>query len=113
MALRLLGSRIGQWFRGIGFQPVKMLQSPQARSLSHVGVIALIFAGGCEIAPRADTTARSVETQPASQPVLAESDSETKSYPRQVIDGLERTVTLPQRPERIVSLAPKNTEELF
>ena len=81
--------------------------------LSRVCVIALIFAAGCEQAPRPDATAKSVESQSASQAVLAESNSDEKSYPRQVVDGLQRTVTLAQRPERIVSIAPKNTEELF
>ena len=34
-------------------------------------------------------------------------------YPLTVADGLGRTVTIPRRPERIVSLAPAMTETLF
>jgi len=34
-------------------------------------------------------------------------------FPMTVVDGLGREITLPRAPERIVSLAPKNTELLF
>ena len=35
------------------------------------------------------------------------------AFPMTVVDRLGRKVTLPRAPERIVSLAPKNTELLF
>ncbi len=43
----------------------------------------------------------------------AQEPARAATFPKTVVDGLDRKVTLPRMPARIVSLAPKNTELLF
>jgi iron complex transport system substrate-binding protein len=82
-----------------------------SQTLWQVSLLLVIVAAGCEKAPRPGGAAKSRDSQAPSERVVAKPDSST--FPRTVVDGLKRTVTLDRRPERIVSLAPKNTELLF
>src|SRR5262245_8313264 len=81
--------------------------SPFAITLSyvvihlHVGLFALLLASGCDMSVPPKSAAN---LSTAKNTVVSESDS----YPRTVTDGLDRTVFLGSRPQRIVSLAPKN-----
>src|SRR5690606_7944392 len=80
-----------------------------ARSCIAVALLALV--AGC--------TDSSSSQQSAKQPVEASSTSvadggqASASFPRTLTDCLGRTITLQQQPQRIVSLAPKNTELVF
>src|SRR5262245_39299706 len=72
--------------------------------------MAFIFVGCDRSAPQGST----VETPATSSPPnTGIANPIANSFPRSIVDSLQRTVTLAKRPERIVSLAPKNTEELF
>jgi iron complex transport system substrate-binding protein len=73
--------------------------------------LALLFIFGCsENAARREATQKPV-TETASD--ADRGDSPASQFPLTVNDNLKRTVVLPRVPERIVSLAPKNTELLF
>lgn len=92
--------------------------SPSTRAVSgrlFVLSVTLVLLFGCRelsvswetdrehSAPSADTTSTNADsTKPAAA-----------TFPLQVTDGLHRELTLPGIPQRIVSLAPKNTEMLF
>jgi iron complex transport system substrate-binding protein len=47
------------------------------------------------------------------QPEKAQVKTENQSYPITVVDDFNFSVTIEKKPERIVSLAPSNTENLF
>ncbi len=62
--------------------------------------------------PVASPTPPSRPASPAASPGVVAAPSRT-AYPLTIQDIAGRRVTLPKRPERIVSLAPSNTETLF
>lgn len=66
-------------------------------------LLALVALAGCASTP---APAKTPPTPPASSQSAVQ-------YPLSVVDSLGRTVTLPQQPQRILSLAPSNTEILF
>ncbi|MBI1895017.1 MAG: ABC transporter substrate-binding protein [Acidobacteria bacterium] len=71
----------------------------------------LFAAAGC--GTRLEPAAPTKSKEDLEIPDAAPSEPSHNEAPRTVTDSLHRKVTLPRRPERIVSLAPKNTEELF
>jgi iron complex transport system substrate-binding protein len=84
------------------------LQQSHSRLLA---ALALLFGAGCF-----ETTARNGQEQkPAGKAAsgAVQGESTPSQFPLTVKDNLNRTVVLPRAPQRIVSLAPKNTELLF
>ncbi len=91
---------------------------------SLIWIAALAFAIGCLLlactqqpppaqpAPQPAGAAGEVKEQPAPAPVK-ESQEPPPVFPITVIDSLGRKVTIEHLPQRIVSLAPSNTEILF
>lgn len=74
-------------------------------SLGAVTLVALFLAAGCG-GPAPPTSSTIVDT-------LGPDPATTDASPLTVTDGLKRSVTFARPPERIVSLAPKNTEIAF
>jgi iron complex transport system substrate-binding protein len=70
-------------------------------------MLAVLLTAGCSDAPSAPA-----EIQSEHSPRSAASESVVQS-PLTVTDGLKRQVTLQHSPKRIVSIAPKATEQLF
>lgn len=68
-------------------------------------LLALFVLAGCTSAP--------APAQPPAAPAPESQVQNAVQYPLSVVDSLGRTVTLPQQPQRILSLAPSNTEILF
>jgi iron complex transport system substrate-binding protein len=76
-----------------------------------VWIALVVVAAGCGTSASSPASSSS---PPEPEVSLADPAAESSStFPRTVIDGLNRSVTLVRPPQRIVSLAPKNTEELF
>jgi len=68
-------------------------------------LLAVALLAGCASAP--------APAQPPAPPAPSSQTQSAVQYPLSVVDSLGRTVTLPQQPQRILSLAPSNTEILF
>jgi iron complex transport system substrate-binding protein len=86
----------------------------RAKTSKYLISLVTIAAGICssckENPPASDRNRAVVEGQ---RPSPASPSASADGFPVTVVDGLGRRVTLPRRPDRIVSLAPKNTELLF
>ncbi len=76
-----------------------------------VRLLLLLVAAGCDRSSDPDGIVKSPAVQNHAEGAYL--DPVSGAFPRTVIDSLKRKVTIVHRPERIVSLAPKNTEELF
>jgi iron complex transport system substrate-binding protein len=80
------------------------------RSLLAIGVLLVaLLASGCNSAAETPATQPATSTTPASGP----SPEPTANFPATITDDAGRKVTVEKVPERIVSLAPANTELLF
>jgi iron complex transport system substrate-binding protein len=83
---------------------------PHSRAQLPLALALLLIFGCSENAARREATQKPV-TETASD--ADRGGAPPSQFPLTVNDNLKRTVVLPRVPERIVSLAPKNTELLF
>lgn len=74
-------------------------------------LVALIFMSGCQ--QSAPPTSTHVASPSATTPSTTEQSSSSTTFPLTFKDSLQREVTLPKLPQRIISIAPKNTDMLF
>lgn len=70
----------------------------------------LLLAAGCTRTPESNSTDKSAHERSRSDAARAESPEQGGMS---VTDGLGRVVVVPANPQRIISLAPRNTEILF
>lgn len=73
-----------------------------------VALLGVLLAMGC-----GQTTSPNAPLISASTSSSEVAKSTTSTFPLTVTDGLKRSVTFARKPERIVSLAPKNTEMVY
>ena len=82
--------------------------------LTFMTLISLVFSSACASSPPPEET---MPTPPPSETKLPEeAEPETEelpNFPLTIVDDLGRTVEIERLPQRIVSLAPSNTEILF
>lgn len=78
------------------------------RNLAIIITIAIFVA----VLPFSGCTSSSPQASPTAAPSVSPLPA-TSSYPMNVTDNFGRVITIPQMPQRIVSLSPANTEILF
>ena len=86
--------------------------SPKARRVLALLILPLTLLTSCGRGPTVGTPAMEVSAAVKATPESAR-ETPTPAGEMTVVDGLGRTVTLASSPQRIVSLAPSNTEILF
>jgi len=82
--------------------------------LSLLAIVGLVFSVACACPPKPEETIPPPPPTEEKPPEKGGAEpEELPSFPLTVVDDLERTVTIEKLPQRIVSLAPSNTEILF
>jgi len=82
--------------------------------LTFMTLIALVFLSACACPPPPEETMPPPPPNEIKPPEEAEPEAEElPSFPLTIVDDLGRTVEIERLPQRIVSLAPSNTEILF
>ena len=79
-------------------------------TLRYVVALLSLFLAGCGGRTSVSGPAERLRDREA---LSAPEPARAATFPMTVVDGLDRKLTLPRMPARIVSLAPKNTELLF
>jgi len=79
-------------------------------TLRYVVALLSLFLAGCGGRTSVSGPAERLRDREA---LSAPEPARAATFPMTVVDGLDRKLTLPRVPARIVSLAPKNTELLF